>query len=163
VRSAGLIASAAGAAAVLLPLWPAGAASPPGGWTINVASGISEARAQGDGGARLVMSCATFGGTGLPRYAIRLEGPPHGGKPIKAQLDVGPTHYNLDLMPTASPTTSAWMAKDIKDQRAYRALAMRIRASKTPLKVKVGPTTAEVFPAVGARQALGAQALQCLT
>ena len=163
MRSAGLIAAAAGAAAILLPLWSAGAANTPGGWSINVGSGISEARAQGDRGGKLVMSCATYGGVGLPRYVIRLEGPPHGGKPLKAQLDVGPTHYNLDLMPTASPNTSTWTAKDIKDQRAYRALAMRIRAAKSPLKVKVGPTVEETFPAVGARQALGTQALQCLT
>jgi hypothetical protein len=164
LRSAGLIAAAAGAVAILSPLLSAGAQGlPPGGWTINVGGGLSEARAVGDRGGRLVMSCATYGGVGQPRYAIRLEGPAHGGKPLKAQLDVGPTHYNLDLMPTAQPNTSAWTAKDIKDQRAYRALAMRIRASKTPVKVKVGPKVTEVFPSQGARQALGAQALQCLT
>jgi hypothetical protein len=163
LRSTGLIAAAAGAAAILAPLWSAGAANMPGGWSINVGSGVSEARALGDRGGKLVMSCATYGGVGLPRFVIRLEGPPHGGKPLKAQLDVGPTHYNLDMMPTASPTTSAWTAKDIKDQRAYRALAMRIRATKSPLRVKVGPTVEETFPAVGARQALATQALQCLT
>jgi hypothetical protein len=163
LKSTGLIAGLAGAVAILLPLLSAGAASMPGGWSINVASGVSEARAVGDRGGKLVMSCATYGGVGLPRYVIRLEGPPHGGKPLKAQLDVGPTHYNLDMMPTAAPNTSTWTAKDIKDQRAYRALAMRIRAAKSPLKVKIGPTVEETFPAIGAREALATQALQCLT
>jgi hypothetical protein len=148
---------------MVAPLISAGAASAPGGWTVRLGDGVSEARAVGQHGERLVMSCATYGGSALPRYSIRLEGPLHGERPIKAQLDVGPTHYNLDLAPTATPNVSAWVAKDMKDQRAYRALAMRIRASKSPLKVKVGAGPVVVFPPQGAKSALGAQALQCLT
>ncbi|HET9159752.1 MAG TPA: hypothetical protein VFN88_04000, partial [Caulobacteraceae bacterium] len=72
-------------------------------------------------------------------------------------------HYNLDLAPTPAPNVSTWTAKDMKDQRAYRALAMRIRASKTPLKVKLGAGPPMVFPPEGAKNALGTQALQCLT
>jgi hypothetical protein len=83
--------------------------APGGAWTLGQGTGVAEARVV-SGGATLVMTCATYGGTNLPRYVIRLEGPVHGGRPLKAQLDVGPTHYNLELAPTASPTTSAWVA-----------------------------------------------------
>lgn len=162
-RSAGLSAGLAGLIGLSVPWLTAGAAPISGGWTLNVSPGLSEARAVGDHAGRLVLSCATQGGTGKSRYEIRLEGPPHGGRPLKAQLDVGPTHFNLDLAPTAAPTVSAWMAHDIKEQRAYRALATRIRASKTPVKLKLGSTVTEIFPAVGARQALGTQSLHCLT
>jgi hypothetical protein len=163
VRWSGALAASAALTALILPLWPAGAAGKPGGWDINVGGGLSEARAVGDRGGRLIMSCATYGGSTLPRYSIRLEGPAHGGRPLKAQLDIGPTHLNLDLAPTASPTISAWTARDVKDQRAYRALAARIRASHGPLKIKLGPSNSETFPAAGAREVLGTQALQCLT
>jgi hypothetical protein len=163
LRWSGAFAAAAALTALLLPLWPAGAAGQAGGWGLKVGGGLSEAWALGDRGGRLVMSCATYGGSALPRYTIRLEGPAHGGRPLKAQLDIGPTHYNLDLAPTASPTTSVWTAREVKDQRAYRALAARIRASKSQLKVKLGPSNSETFAAAGARQALSTQALQCLT
>lgn len=156
------LAAAGLGAALAAQVGPAGAAVTPG-WSLSVGGGVSEAHAESAGG-RLVMTCATQGpgGAKIPRYAIRLEGPPHGGRPLKAQLDVGPTHYNLDLTPTAQPNASAWTARNPKDERAYRALAARIRTANAPVKVKVNGASALVFPARGAKETLGTQSLQCL-
>ena len=145
-----------------LALWPAATTAKPGtGWALAPRPGISEVRATSATGARLALSCATSKTAGTPRYAITLDGPPHGGRLMKAVLTVGPTHFALDLAPTPGPTTSSWSARSVKDERAFRAIATRIRSSKTPLKLKLGTAVSEFFPADGAKAALGAQALQC--
>ena len=139
VKWSGALAATAVLTALVLPFWPAGAAGNPGGWDMNVSGGLSEARAVGDRGGRLVMSCATYGGSSLPRYSIRLEGPAHGGRPLKAQLDIGPTHLYLALAPTTSPTTSAWTARDAKDQRAYRGPGRPHPGEQDAAQDQVGP------------------------
>src|SRR3954470_11411773 len=98
--------------ACAVALWPAATTAKPGaGWALATRPGISEVRATSATGARLALSCATSKSAGPPRYAITLDGPPHGGRPLKAVLTVGPTHFALDLAPTPAPTTSAWSAR----------------------------------------------------
>ena len=150
------------ALACALALWPAATTANPGaGWALAARPGISEVRATSATGARLALSCVISKTAAPPRYAITLDGRPHGGRPVKAMLTVGPTHFALDLAPTSGPTTLAWSARTAKDERAFRAIATRIRSSKTPLKLKLGTSVSEFFPADGAKAALGAQALQC--
>ena len=148
--------------AILVALtFATGATAAMPGWSVvPPRTGVSEVAAVGERGTRLALSCATAK-TASPRSTILIEGPAHNGLALKAVLIVGPTHFNLEFKPTTNAAGSVWSAHTPAEERAFRAIAMRIRASKSPVKLRLGTSPPERFPHDGAKAALGAQALQC--